>query len=79
LGYADNVKGYRLWDPTAHKVVVSRDVTFAKNELQSKQANDSFTKGATMLQTEKKPSNDSVETEQEQEQQEPNEASNEGL
>jgi len=33
LGYADNVKGYRLWDPTAHKVVVSRDVTFAENEL----------------------------------------------
>ncbi|RDY02434.1 hypothetical protein CR513_14107, partial [Mucuna pruriens] len=20
LGYADNVKGYRLWDPTAHKI-----------------------------------------------------------
>nr|GEV08083.1 hypothetical protein [Tanacetum cinerariifolium] len=25
LGYADGVKGYRLWDPTAHNVVVSRD------------------------------------------------------
>jgi len=79
LGYADNVKGYLLWDPTAHKVVVSRDVTFAENELQSKQSNDSLTKGATMVQTEKKPSDDSIETEQEQEEQEPNEAGNEGL
>ena len=26
LGYADGVKGYRLWDPTAHKIVISRDV-----------------------------------------------------
>ncbi|RDX94491.1 hypothetical protein CR513_23122, partial [Mucuna pruriens] len=35
LGYADNVKGYRLWDPTAHKVIVSRNVVFAENELQN--------------------------------------------
>jgi len=67
LGYADNVKGYRLWDPTAHKVVVSRDVIFVENELQSKQSNDRITKGATMVQTEKKPLDNSVETEQEQE------------
>ncbi|GJV43850.1 gag-pol polyprotein [Tanacetum coccineum] len=29
LGYAEGVKGYRLWDPTAHKVVISRDVSQA--------------------------------------------------
>jgi transposase InsO family protein len=29
LGYADGVKGYRLCDPTTHKVVISRDVIFA--------------------------------------------------
>ena len=28
LGYADGVKGYRLWDPTAHKLVINRDVIF---------------------------------------------------
>ncbi|GJY03410.1 retrovirus-related pol polyprotein from transposon TNT 1-94 [Tanacetum coccineum] len=32
LGYADGVKGYRLWDSTAHKVVVSRDVVFIGNK-----------------------------------------------
>jgi len=26
LGYANNVKGYRLWDITTHKVIVSKDV-----------------------------------------------------
>ena len=34
LGYANGVKGYRLWDTTAHKVVDSRDVIFLENELQ---------------------------------------------
>ncbi|RDX72698.1 hypothetical protein CR513_47774, partial [Mucuna pruriens] len=43
LGYADNVKGYRLWDPTAHKVIVSRNVVFAENELQNEQTNNSTT------------------------------------
>ena len=33
LGYADGVKRHRLWDLTAHKVVVSRDVLFVENEL----------------------------------------------
>ncbi|TXG47927.1 hypothetical protein EZV62_027221 [Acer yangbiense] len=26
LGYADGVKGYCVWDPTTHKVIVSREV-----------------------------------------------------
>nr|GFA63361.1 Gag-Pol polyprotein [Tanacetum cinerariifolium] len=34
LGYADGVKGYRLWDLTAHKVVVSRDVVFIEDTIQ---------------------------------------------
>jgi len=33
LGYADGVKGYRLWDPTAHKVVINRDVIFAEDKM----------------------------------------------
>lgn len=32
LGYADGVKGYRLWDPTAHKVIISRDVIFTEDK-----------------------------------------------
>jgi len=28
LGYASGVKGYRLWDPVACKVIVNRDVSF---------------------------------------------------
>ena len=34
LGYADGVKGYRLWDPTAHKIIISRDVIFVEYQLQ---------------------------------------------
>lgn len=32
LGYADGVKGYRLWDPIAHKVIISRDVIFTEDK-----------------------------------------------
>ena len=28
LSYANSVKEYRLWDPTARKVIVSRDMIF---------------------------------------------------
>ncbi|GJY86489.1 retrovirus-related pol polyprotein from transposon TNT 1-94 [Tanacetum coccineum] len=34
LGYADEVKGCLLWDPTAHKVVVSRDIVFMEDKIQ---------------------------------------------
>ena len=27
LGYVSRVKGYRLWDLTAHKIVISRDLS----------------------------------------------------
>ncbi|KAH9789507.1 Integrase catalytic domain-containing protein [Citrus sinensis] len=40
LGYADGVKGYRLWDPTAHKIVISRDVIFVEDQLQRKDGDD---------------------------------------
>jgi hypothetical protein len=39
LGYADGVKGYRLWNPTAHKVVISRDVIFAEGKMQMEEHN----------------------------------------
>ena len=31
LGYGKGVKGYKFWDLTANKVVISRDVVFDKN------------------------------------------------
>ncbi|GJV06667.1 gag-pol polyprotein [Tanacetum coccineum] len=34
FGYADGVRGYCLWDPTTHKLVVSRDVVFMKDKIQ---------------------------------------------
>ena len=43
LGYVDVVKGYRLWDHTAHKVVISRDVIFVEDKLQET-GDDSTTK-----------------------------------
>ncbi|TXG58849.1 hypothetical protein EZV62_016678 [Acer yangbiense] len=31
--------GYRIWDPTAHKVVISRDVIFVEDQLQKEEDN----------------------------------------
>ena len=39
MGYADSVKGYRLWDPAAHKVIIGRDVIFVEDKKQEE--NDS--------------------------------------
>ncbi|KAH9657251.1 hypothetical protein KPL70_022991 [Citrus sinensis] len=44
LGYADGVKGYRLWDPTAHKIVISRNVIFIKDQLQRRDEDDGTAK-----------------------------------
>ena len=33
VGYDDVTKGYRLWDPTSHKIVISRDVIFYESSL----------------------------------------------
>ena len=44
LGYADGVNGYRLWDPTAHKIVISRDVIFVEDQLQRKDGDNNTAK-----------------------------------
>ena len=44
LGYADGVKGYHLWDPTAHKIVISTNVIFVEDQLQRKNIDDSTLK-----------------------------------
>ncbi|GJX56147.1 gag-pol polyprotein [Tanacetum coccineum] len=62
LGYTNGVKGYRLWDPTAYKVVVSRDVVFMEDKIQENKEGDSTTRETTSIQMEKKfQSNDSFE------------------
>ncbi|GJS34882.1 gag-pol polyprotein [Tanacetum coccineum] len=62
LGYADGVKGYRLWDPTTHKVVVSRDVVFMEDKIQENEECDSTIRETTSIQIEKEfQSNDSSE------------------
>ena len=53
LGYANRVKGYRLWDPIAHKVLVCRDMIFLENELQGEQKNDDTIKEITTIQMDK--------------------------
>ncbi|GJZ71781.1 gag-pol polyprotein, partial [Tanacetum coccineum] len=62
LGYANGVKGYHLWDSTAYKVVVSRDVVFMDDKIQENEEGDSTTKETTSIQMENKfQSNDSFE------------------
>ncbi|GKB99363.1 gag-pol polyprotein [Tanacetum coccineum] len=60
--YTDEVKGYRLWDPTAHKVVVNRDVVFMKDKIQENKEGDNTTRETTSIDMEKEfQSNDSFE------------------
>ena len=33
VGYGDGVKGYRLRDPTAHKIIINKDVVFDEMSL----------------------------------------------
>jgi hypothetical protein len=73
LGYADGVKGYRLWDPTAHKVVISRDVIFAEGKMQMEEHN-SILKETTVVQMENTQNHTSSEAAPEPEEQEQTES-----
>nr|GEV67512.1 Gag-Pol polyprotein [Tanacetum cinerariifolium] len=53
LGYDDGVKGYRLWDHTAYKVVFSRDIVFMEDKIQENEEGDSTTRKTTSIQMEK--------------------------
>ncbi|GJT95917.1 gag-pol polyprotein [Tanacetum coccineum] len=75
LGYADGVKGYHLWDPTAHKVVVSRDVVFMEDKIQENEEGDNVARETTSIQMEKEfQSNDSFEVAPQHEVNETNES-----
>nr|GEZ17916.1 Gag-Pol polyprotein [Tanacetum cinerariifolium] len=52
LGYADEVKGYCLWDHTAHKVVMNRDVVIIKEKIHENEKGDSITWETTSIQIE---------------------------
>ena len=65
MGYADGVKGYRSWDPTACKFIVSRDVIFAYSTIK---------KMATVQINKKYGENNSSEVEPKHEEQVPDEA-----
>ena len=43
------MKGYRLWDPTAHKLVISRDVIFIEDKMQMEE-NNGILKETTVVQ-----------------------------
>ena len=43
-GYVDKVEGYSLWDPTAYKIVISRDVIFVKDQMQRRDVDDGTVK-----------------------------------
>ena len=49
MRYADGVKGYRLWDPTAHKLVISRDVISIEDKMKMEE-NNSILKETTVVQ-----------------------------
>ncbi|GJS02307.1 gag-pol polyprotein [Tanacetum coccineum] len=56
------VKGYCLWNPTAYKVVVNKDVVFIEDIIQENEEGDSTTREHTSIQMEKQfQSNDSSE------------------
>ncbi|GJU46168.1 retrovirus-related pol polyprotein from transposon TNT 1-94 [Tanacetum coccineum] len=79
VNYSDlhifGIKGYRLWDPTAHKVVVSRDVVFMEDKIQENEESDSITRETTSIQMEKEfQSNDSFEVAPQHEVNETNES-----
>ncbi|KAE8673309.1 Rho termination factor, putative isoform 1 [Hibiscus syriacus] len=73
LGFANGLKGYPLWDPTARKVIISRDVILVEDKLQRKEDDDIAEKSETTQIHVKKEfeQGDSSEAEQAHDEQEP--------
>ena len=62
LGYVDGVKGYHLQDPTACKVINSRDVIFVEDKLQIKEGDSTVKENleTTSVQVENNPEHENV-------------------
>ncbi|KAK3038499.1 hypothetical protein RJ639_029797 [Escallonia herrerae] len=48
LGYEEGVKGYRLWDPVAKKMVINRDVIFNDAQMLDRDATSNERQGRTV-------------------------------
>ena len=33
LGYGDGVKGFKIWSPSEHRVIISRTIVFDENSM----------------------------------------------
>ena len=44
VGYGGGTKGYRLWDPTTHKIIIKRDVKFNESSLNNPYVDDNVHK-----------------------------------
>ena len=54
VGYGDGVKGFRIYSPSEHRVILSRDVTFDESTMYSKKSSESSNlgqEGENLLQT----------------------------
>ncbi|KAE8678092.1 Nbs-lrr resistance protein [Hibiscus syriacus] len=71
LGYDDGVKGYRLWNPTARKVIISRDVIFVEDKLQRKEDDDKKSETTQIYMEKEVEQGDSFEAEPTHDEQEP--------
>ena len=40
FGYANRVNEYYLWDPTAHKIIIRKDIIFIEDQLQRRDMDD---------------------------------------
>ena len=43
VGYANETKGYRLWNPTTKRIIISRDVIFDEGGYMFRHSNDNYT------------------------------------
>ena len=68
VGYGDGFKGYRLWDPTAHKLIISRDVfdesSLLKSELVDVEVRQEHVPQAQQIKLETQPSSEKEEHEE---------------
>ena len=45
FGYGDGTKGYRLWDPTTHKIIINKYIKFNESSLENPDVDDKLKQG----------------------------------